>query len=78
MAFFITWKGDKMDKNRSHILIIILIISQVILISKISNLQRQVEGTNIGMNNLSNRIGNDMNAIYSNVNEMLRQKSKYY
>ncbi len=67
-----------MDKNRSHILIIILIISQVILISKISNLQRQVEGTNIGMNNLSNRIGNDMNAIYSNVNEMLRQKSKYY
>lgn len=64
-----------MDKNRSHILIIILIISQVILISKISNLQKQVEGTNAGMNNLSNRIGNDMNAIYSNVNEMLRQKA---
>ena len=64
-----------MDKNRSHILVIILIIFQIVLISKVNNLQRQIEGTNVGMNNLSSRIANDMNAIYSNVNEMLRQKA---
>lgn len=64
-----------MNKNRSRILVIILIIFQVVLILKINNLQRQIGGTNAEMNNLSNRIGNDMNTIYSNVNEMLRQKA---
>lgn len=63
-----------MKKNIMHILIAILIISQGISILKINNLQRQIESTNIQMNDLSNRIRSDMDAIYSNIDEMLKQK----
>jgi hypothetical protein len=50
----------KMKKNIMHILIVILIISQVASILKINNLQRQIKSTNIEMNNLSNRIRSDL------------------
>ncbi len=64
-----------MKKNTIHILIAILIISNVILFVKNGNLQRQIENTNAEMNQLSGSIKNDMDTIYSNVDEMLKQKA---
>ncbi|HWQ80533.1 MAG TPA: hypothetical protein VN381_17030 [Anaerovoracaceae bacterium] len=64
-----------MKKNISHILIAILIVLQAASILKINNLQRQIESTNAEMNHFNNSIRSDMNAVYSNVDEMLNQKA---
>lgn len=63
-----------MKKNGLYVLIGALIISQFILLLKINRLESQTEYTKIQMNNLSNEIRNDMNAIYSNVDDMLNKK----
>lgn len=64
-----------MKKNILHLLIVILIVSQVASILKINSLQRQIESANTKMNNLSNSIRSNMDAIYSNVDEMLKKKA---
>lgn len=64
-----------MKKNILHILIAILIISQVASILKINTLQREIDSTKAEINNLSTRIINDVGAIYSNVDEMLKQEA---
>jgi hypothetical protein len=42
---------------------------------KINNLKWQIESTNAEMDNLSNDIRSNMDAIYSNVDEMLKKKA---
>lgn len=64
-----------MKKRTLYILIIILIISQLVSIIKINDLQRQVENTYIKMDNLNQSIRNEMSGIYSNVNNMLNQEA---
>ncbi len=64
-----------MKKRTLYILFTVLIISQLLSIVKINNLQSQVENTKFQMNNLSGSIRNEMNSIYSNVNAMLNQQA---
>src|SRR5699024_1815037 len=61
-------------KNIVHILIAILIISNMISFSKINNLQRQIENTDAEMSDLRYSVKEKMDTIYSNVDEMLKQK----
>ncbi|MDR7870776.1 MAG: hypothetical protein RIN55_07965 [Tissierellaceae bacterium] len=63
-----------MKKNGLYLLIAILMISQFTLILKINRIESETEYTKHQMNNLSNEIRNDMNAIYSNVDDMLNRK----
>lgn len=63
-----------MKKNGLYVLIGALIISQFILLLKINRLESQTEYTKSQMNNLSDEIRNDMNTIYSNVDDMLNKK----
>lgn len=63
-----------MKKNGLYVLIGALIISQFNLLLKINRLESQTEYTKSQMNNLSNEIRNDINAIYSNVDDMLNKK----
>ena len=64
-----------MKKNTTLFLIAILIIAQITSFIKISNLESQLESTKIQMDRLSSGIRNDMNAIYTNVDEMLKEKA---
>ena len=64
-----------MKKKIVYILITVLIISQMVFVIRINSLQRQVENTYLEMNNLSHSIRNEMNNIYSNVDNMLNQQA---
>ena len=63
-----------MKKNGLYVLIVALVISQFILLLKINRLESQTEYTKNQIINLSNDIKNDMNSIYSNVDDMLNRK----
>lgn len=64
-----------MKRNKLHILIVILMISQVISIVKINDLQRQIENTNVEMYRSNNSLINKIDAIYANVDERLRREA---
>lgn len=66
--------GIYLKKNRLYVLIAALVIFQLVLLLKINRLESQMEYTKNQMNNLSSDIRNDMNAIYSNVDDMLNRK----
>ena len=66
--------GIYLKKIRLYVLIGALMISQFTLLLKINRLESQTEYAKNQMNNLSNNLTNDMNAIYSNVEEMLNRK----
>ena len=63
-----------MKKNGLYVLIGALIISQFTLLLKINRLESEAEYAKSQMNNLSNNLRNDINAIYSNVDDMLNRK----
>lgn len=64
-----------MKKNKTSIIIILLIIFQTISILKISDLKRQIQSVEYGMERLYDRLRNDVDQIYSNVDETLRKKA---
>ena len=66
--------GIYLKKNGLYVLIVALVISQFILLLKINRLESQTEYTKNQIINLSNDIRNDMNSIYSNVDDMLNRK----
>ncbi len=63
-----------MEKNRLYVLIGTLIIFQFALLLKVNRLGSETEYTKNQMNNLNNNLRNDINAIYSNVDDMLNRK----
>ncbi|MDR7855374.1 hypothetical protein [Tissierella sp.] len=63
-----------MKRNGIYILIGALVLSQFSLLLRINRLESQTEYTKNQINNLSNDLRNDMNAIYSNVDDMLNRK----
>lgn len=64
-----------MRKNALNILIVVLIIFQIASISKINNLQREIQNVNIGMDNLNISVMSDINNIYSNVEQILKREA---
>lgn len=64
-----------MKKNALNILIVLLIIFQIASISKINNLQREIQNVNIGMDNLNRSVMSDINNIYSNVEQILKREA---
>ncbi|NLY47222.1 MAG: hypothetical protein GX053_14720 [Tissierella sp.] len=63
-----------MKKNGLYVVIGALVVSQFILLLKINRLENQTEYTKNQMHNLSDNLRNDINAIYSNVDDMLNRK----
>jgi hypothetical protein len=64
-----------MKKKTLYLLLAILIISQIMSMIKINNLQRQLGELDRELTRFSQRIMNDVDAIYSNVDEKLKQKA---
>lgn len=64
-----------MKKNALNILIVVLIIFQIVSILKINNLQGEIQNINMGMNNLSGNMRNDINNISSNIEETLKKEA---
>ena len=64
-----------MKKNALNILIVVLIVFQIASISKINNLQREIQNVNIGMDNLNRSVMSDINNIYSNVEQILKREA---
>lgn len=64
-----------MEKNTGNILIGILIGAQIVSFLTINNMKRQIQNTYDEMNDLSEEITNDINDVYTQVDEMLKQKA---
>lgn len=64
-----------MKRHIVQILLLLLILSTILSFSKINNLQRQLESFHAEVNDLRNSAQEDINTIYANVDEMLKQKA---
>jgi hypothetical protein len=64
-----------LPKNTQTFIIAILIALQGLAVLKIGGLQRQVGSVRSEINHLNNRLSSDISAIYSNVDQILRQEA---
>lgn len=64
-----------MKKQKSYVLIAALIVLQLYSLAKINSLQSRIEYTNNVINSVENRLDNQINSIYQNINEKLETKA---
>lgn len=63
-----------MKKNVLYIVIAVLVVMQMVSLAKINNLQNQLNNVKSEIYNQGNNTKNEINAIYSNVDEMLKRE----
>lgn len=64
-----------MKKKIIPILVAALIIAQIVSLTKINNLQSQLNNAMLSINNISNNTRNEINSIYANVDAMLKKEA---
>lgn len=64
-----------MKKNIVPILVAALIIAQIVSLSKINDLQNQLNSARFSIDNISNNTTNEINGIYANVDSMLKKEA---